>query len=189
MTDIALNNQKPEVPKSKLTKTHIILIIGFSVLAVAIGVIGFILLNKDDEKLPVDNTNAAGNFVIDEDNLAEVSSKIEDKVAEGMFECSMNTTWTFPDGKSSSSDAYLANVNSNSKPIYFEVILDDEKKTVYKSSIIPVGSKIKEIKLDDDLSKGTYKATCLYHLMDENADGTFTEYSKAGFKISLDVKK
>lgn len=164
---------------SKSSKT--VLIIGIILIVVAVAAIGICIHIMNGGE---DNTAPVGNVVIDESNLEDAVSALDQAVQDGMFELKMNTTWHFPDGKSASSNAYLANVANNNAPIYFEVILDDGS-VVYKSTVIPLGSQIKTIKLDKELANGTYSATCQYHLL--NDDGS--EKSSFGVDLELVVGK
>lgn len=159
--------------KKRLSKTQIILIIGFICILLAIGIVAFLILHKDDSE---------GNLVIDDSNLEDVESQLSETVKDGMFEVNMNTTWNFPNGTSASSDAYVANGDANTHPISFEVLLDGTD-VIYSSTVIPVGKQIKEIILDKDLPAGTYQAVCMYHLLNE--DGT--ESSSCGINISLNI--
>lgn len=165
----------------KLNTTQIILIVGFVCILALICVFGFILINsnKQDDVQPA----TGGNLVIDESNLEEVKDQVVSSVGKGMFEVNMNTIWTFPNGESASSDAYVANGVSNSLPVSFEIIVEEE--VVYTSTVIPVGSQLKEIVLDKALDAGSYNAVCMYHLWNE--DGT--EDSSFGVNIQLEVNE
>lgn len=167
------------------SNTQIILIVGFVAVIAVICVIGYLIyssLNKAGAEMPTVGGNS--NLVIDESNLAEVEELITQAAAEGTFELNMNTIWNFPDGKSPSSDAYVANGKANSRPVSFEIMVNDTE-LVYSSTVIPVGSRIKEIKLDTELPAGEYSATCIYHLWNE--DGT--ENSSFGVGIVLNIKE
>ena len=191
-TTALIAEESPGVPtgkKKKLTGTQKILIIGFGLIIVTGIVLAIILLNRPD-KTPV-GPNDGKNFVIDENNLQEIVDLMEDKVAEGMFECNMNTVWTFKDSNSVSSDAYVANAHTNSKPIYFDVIIDDINEVAFTSTLIPAGNQLMSIKLDKltkKLNPGTYPATCQYHLMDKQEDGTYKEYSTAAFSVNIIIQ-
>lgn len=165
--------------KKKLDTTQIILIVGIICILIAICVVGYFLVNGVGGKKE-EPTNT-GSLVIDESNLEDVKDQLAKSVEEGMFEVNMNTIWTFPNGESASSDAYVANGTANSLPISFDVLLDEE--VIYSSTVIPVGSRIKEIKLDKALEAGSYNAVCMYHLWNE--DGT--ENSSFGVNIQLTV--
>jgi len=147
-----------------------ILIIGISILVVTVLIVGFLIYSKLNQDKQVNQIRKQGNYVIDESNLAEIKDLMSAKVKEGMFELNMNNIWSFPDGKSSSSDAYIANSKANSKSLYFDLILDDSGDTIYTSTVLPVGTSLKQLKLEKELSSGTYVATCTYHLLNE--DGT-----------------
>lgn len=159
-------NQKKGISKKK----KIIIAVAVCVIAIA-GIIAYFLLNKEE-----------GGLVIDDSNLEEVEETLSESVADGMFEINMNTVWHFPDGKSASSDAYIANGNANKHPISFDILINGEEE-VYSSTVIPVGKQIKEIVLDKELKAGDYKAVCFYHLLNE--DGT--ESSSCGVDIVISI--
>ena len=157
-----------------------LIIILFIGMLAAIGVLAYMVLNPKEVTVVQEQQ---GSLLIDESNLEEVVESISESVSEGMFEVNMNTTWRFQDGKSASSNAYVANGTANTYPISFEVVL--EEKVVYTSTIIPVGKQIKEIVLEKDLEAGTYDAVCVYHLLNE--DGT--EKSEFGVNIRLIISE
>ena len=99
--------------KEKLSMKQKILIAVLIIIILILGIVIYRLLNKEE-----------GGLVIDESNLEEVEEQLTDSVADGMFEINMNTVWHFQNGKSASSDAYVANGGSNKHPISFEVLLD-----------------------------------------------------------------
>lgn len=178
--------QEKKEQKKGNSKTQIILIVGFAIIILLICVIGYFIYSSLNRNEPdnTEGTGGNGNLVIDESNLAEVDELITQAAEEGTFELNMNTIWNFPDGKSPSSDAYVANGNANSKPVSFEIFIDEDE-CVYSSTIIPVGNRIKEIKLDKELPAGEYSATCMYHLWNE--DGT--ENSSFGVGVILIIKE
>jgi methionine-rich copper-binding protein CopC len=161
-----------------LTTKRIILILGILVIVCAAAVAAFVLTR---EKPP----ETVATRVIDESNLEEINAEIEEKVAKGMFETHMTTTWTFPDGKSPSSDAIMGNSPNNNYPFWFEVSLRGSEEIVYSSSLLPVGSEIAEIVLEKDLDAGTYAALLTIHMVEE--DGAEVE-SNMGFNITLIIE-
>lgn len=126
------------------------------------------------------------NYVMDESNLTSIKTDNPDmeKVDEGMFEVSMNVNWMFKNGTTASGNAYVANAFTNSNPIVFDIILEDEDTPVYTSSVIPVGSQINDIILEKDLEKGSYPAVCTYHLLDEAGE----EISTVSVNVTLDIQ-
>lgn len=123
-----------------------------------------------------------------EGNYRRIMEEMDDQVKEGYFETYMNNEWTFPDGTSETQDAVLGNSPNNVKPIRYEVVLADTGETVFKTDVIPVGAELPPFKLDVDLEAGTYNAVCRVYLMNEEEDGTYTDYSDAGFNVTITVQ-
>ena len=121
-----------QAKKNGLTTKHVVLILGALAIVCAAVVLAVVLSRGPEPAV-------TGARVIDESNLAEITAEIEEKVAKGMFETHMTTTWTFPDGKSPSSDAVMGNSPNNNYPFWFEVTLSDTGETVYASSLLPLG--------------------------------------------------
>ncbi|MCI8854260.1 MAG: hypothetical protein HFI32_12300 [Lachnospiraceae bacterium] len=106
------------------------------------------------------------------ENAEEVAEQIfsDDEESEGVplsYQVTMNSTWEFEDGKSESSNAYVANSKDNETPVYFDVVRNDTQETIYQSPVIPVGQDLSSITLDQDLDAGDYECTLTYHLIDE----------------------
>ena len=131
----------------KQKKNYMRVILGICIcliilLIVAVGIL-FFKLNKQEE-----TNTGSGNYVIDESNLMEIEEQLSSSVDDGMFEVNMNTTWRFEAGNPVSSNAFVANGGSNRYPVTIEVTLENGE-TIYTSSLIPIGSQLKEIKLDN----------------------------------------
>lgn len=125
---------------------------------------------------------------MNEGNYKQIMEEMSDRVSEGYFETYMNNQWTFADGTSETKDAVLGNSPNNAKPIRCEVVLDDTGEKVFSTDVIPVGAELPPFKLDVDLDAGTYEATCNVFLLDEEEDGTYTDFSSAGFKVTIVVE-
>jgi hypothetical protein len=164
------------VPAKGLATKKVILILGSVAIVCAAAVVIALLLRQ--EPAP------SGVPVIDGNNLNEIVSEIEEKVARGMFETHMNTTWNFPDGASASSDAVMGNAAANNFPFWFTVTLSDTGEIVYTSSLLPVGSALAEIVLDKDLDAGTYPAVVTFHMVDDAGEEV---ESNMGINIMLIV--
>ena len=150
----------------------------FIILLAALAVcIVLLLLRKDEEK--------PERGIVDRNNADTVMEDLSDKVDEGMFECKMTTTWTFEDGASVSANAYVANVENNRYAIYFDVYEEGTDELLYSSPILPVGSEIRDIKLDKELPAGDHDAVVMYTLVDEDEE----EVSTAGFHITIYVTR
>lgn len=168
---------------NKKTKIIIACISIVALLAVGAAVAMFVMMmNKEDT--PEDN----GVYTMDEGNYQQIMDDMTEQVQEGYFETYMTTDWIFPDGSSEASDAMLGNSPNNTKPIRCELLLDETGEKLFETNVIPVGALVSPIKLNKDLDAGTYDATCMIYLMNEKDDGTFEDYSDAGFKVSLIIQ-
>lgn len=171
-----MSNQANAAAKGLTTK-KIILVFGSLIIICAAIIIAILLLRDKPEVItPVANAS----------NIEQIQGEIKDKVARGMFMTHMNTTWTFPNGESASSDAVMGNSSANSYPFWFTVTLSDTNEVVYKSGLLPIGQQLSEIKLEKDLGKGTYPAVVNIQMVDENGKEVD---SNMGFNITLTIEK
>lgn len=183
-----MSNQKEPAGKSR----RIIIIIAFVVLLAALGVCIVLLLSKKDVSNdgPVAETRqmseaekALERGFVSEDSADDIMEEMADKVAEGMFECEMTMSWTFQDGESVASNAYVANSENNLHTLYFDVYDNATEELLYSSPMMPVGTELREIQLEKELPAGDYNALVMYTLVDEN----YEEVSKVGFNITISI--
>ena len=101
------------------------------------------------------------------DNLSpeEIAEKLNEKVAEGMINISMNTAPYFEDG-TSEGNVMIVNESINNYPQKVQIVRNDTGEQIYQSNAIPVGSKIERAKLDVVLPAGTYECTAYFHNLD-----------------------
>ena len=101
------------------------------------------------------------------DNLSpeEIAEKLNEKVAEGMINISMNTAPYFENGKAEG-NVMIVNESINNYPQQVEFIRNDTQEVIYQSKAIPVGSKIERAALDVELPAGTYECTAMFHNLD-----------------------
>ena len=173
--------------KMKLSPIHIILI-ALAILVV-IAVIVTFAVKKDDPKEPA----AQSGIVYDDaaieggwDNLSpeEIAEKLNEKVAEGMINISMNTAPYFEDGKAEG-NVMIVNESINNYPQQVEFIRNDTGEQIYQSKAIPVGSKIERAALDVELPAGTYECTAMFHNLDPVSGETI---GTAGAIINITIK-
>lgn len=136
-----------------------------AVIAVLIGVIVYLVGSRDGKK------EKERDVVITQDNIEEaVEDFLETEPVEdpGQYSMSMRFDWVFPDGSSPATNAYVANVDSNTTDVYFDIVLvENEDEVIYESPILPVGSELTDVTLDKDLDPGVYDCVVIYHLVDE----------------------
>ena len=148
--------------------------IGAGVLAaVAIGAIIFIIVTLHSP-MTKEEARAKAGIVYDSsateggwDNLSpeEIEARLNEKVAEGMINISMNTAPYFEDGKAEG-NVMIVNESINNYPQQVEFIRNDTGEQIYQSKAIPVGSKIERAALDVELPAGTYECTAMFHNLD-----------------------
>lgn len=170
---------------------RVIIIVAFVVLLGALAVCILLLLSKKEDSNDISAETrpmsaaekALERGFVSEDSADDIMEEMADKVAEGMFECEMTMSWTFQDGSSVASNAYVANSKNNLHTLYFDVIDNETDELLYSSPMLPVGSELREIKLDKELPAGEYSAVVMYTLVDED----YEEVSKVGFNITISV--
>ena len=148
--------------------------IGAGVLAaVAIGAIIFITITLRTP-MTKEEARAKAGIVYDSsateggwDNLSpeEIAEKLNEKVAEGMINISMNTAPYFENGKAEG-NVMIVNESINKYPQKVQIVRNDTGEQIYESNAIPVGSKIERATLDVTLPAGTYECTAYFHNLD-----------------------
>ena len=178
------NNTSPAAVKMEFTGKGKAMILGsIGVVVVAVVVVAILLWPK-----PVDLTDelpsGGGVGVITEANVSTIQSEVREKVERGMFATYMNVTWRFPDGSSPSTNAVMGNSSSNIYPFWFTVAIVETSEIVYTSGLLPVGTQLDELILDEPLPAGRYPAVIKIHMVDENNEPM---ESNMNFNITLIV--
>ena len=140
--------------------------------------------SKDDPKTGIvyDSSAVEGGW----DNLSpeEIAEKLNEKVAEGMINISMNTAPYFEDGKAEG-NVMIVNESINNYPQKVQIVRNDTGDQIYESGAIAVGSKIERAKLDVALPAGTYECTAYFHNLDPE---TGEIIGTAGAIINITIK-
>ena len=139
--------------------------------------------NNDDTRNVIDSTA----LITDSESATNVLDELTAQVAEGMFECKMSMNWSFEDGKAKSKDAYVANSENNTHPIFFDVYLKDTDELIYSSPVLSVGAELYNFSLDKPLEAGEYKAKVKYSLLDNEEEQNVI--SSASFVITINISK
>jgi len=160
-----------------------VICISVVIIGVMAGIIVY-LLNRDNGNHVDEAKDPSRGVVVNEDNVEEVLNNLSEPTPPGMYEVVMNSTWTFPNGKEASTDAYVENSTRNTQPVYFDVKLQDTGENIFESPILPVGTHMnsEDIKLNKELSAGVYDCVLTYHLLDEE------EKEMSTVKLTLTVR-
>ena len=140
--------------------------------------------SKDDPKTGIVYDDAAIEGGWDNLSPEEIAEKLNEKVAEGMINISMNTAPYFENG-TSEGNVMIVNESINNYPQQVEFIRNDTGEQIYESGAIAVGSKIEHAKLDAALPAGTYECTAYFHNLNPE---TGEIIGTAGAIINITIK-
>ena len=172
------------------SRTLVILAVVGLAAAITVGIFTAVRLirkpaqTKDDPKTGIVYDSAAVEGGWDNHSPEEIAEKLNEKVAEGMINISMNTAPYFEDGKAEG-NVMIVNESINNYPQQVEFIRNDTGEQIYQSNAIPVGSKIERAKLDVVLPTGTYECTAYFHNLDPESGEII---GTAGAIITITVK-
>lgn len=92
---------------------------------------------------------------------AEIQDRLNEVVAEGMMNISINPTPVFKTG-SEKGDLRIENIKANHYSYIVTITLDEDGEEVYQSGLLSPGYYIEKAKLSKPLGKGKYKATARF---------------------------
>ena len=159
-------------PKQAKGNIRVVLAVAFLVCAIGAGI--FLITRLVSKPLAEKEARAKAGVVYDSsaveggwDNLSpeEIAEKLNEKVAEGMINISMNTAPYFENGKAEG-NVMIVNESINNYPQQVEFIRNNTGEQIYESGAIAVGSKIERARLDVVLPAGTYECTAYFHNLD-----------------------
>ena len=159
-------------PKQARLNIRVVLAVAFLVCAIGAGI--FLITRLASKPLVKEDARAQTGIVYDSsaveggwDNLSpeEIAEKLNEKVAEGMINISMNTAPYFENVKAEG-NVMIVNESINNYPQKVQIVRNDTGEQIYESNAIPVGSKIERATLDVTLPAGTYECTAYFHNLD-----------------------
>ena len=178
-------------PKQARLNIRVVLAVAFLVCAIGAGI--FLItrlvskpLTKEDARgqtgIVYDSTAVEGGW----DNLSpeEIAERLNQKVAEGMINISMNTAPYFENGKAEG-NVMIVNESINNYPQKVQIVRNDTGEQIYESNAIPVSSKIERAMLDVTLPAGTYECTAYFHNLDPESGEII---GTAGAIITITIK-
>ena len=114
----------------------------------------------------------------------EIQKELNQKIAEGMINISMNLNPEFEDGNAYG-NLLIMNEDINNYPQIVEIIRNDTNEVIYRSGLIPVGSRVDTGKLMTNLAAGEYACTaCFYNVNPETGEAL----GKACAQILVTIK-
>ena len=177
----------------KQAKGNIRVVLAVVFLACAIGAGIFLITRLASKPLAKEEASAQTGIVYDSSAVEggwdqmtpeEIAEKLNEKVAEGMINISMNTAPYFENG-TADGNLVIVNESINNYPQKVQIIRNDTGEQIYESGAIAVGSKIERAKLDVALPAGTYECTAYFHNLDPE---TGEIIGTAGAIISITIQ-
>ena len=178
-------------PKQARLNIRVVLAVAFLVCAIGAGI--FLITRLVSKPLTKEDARGQTGIVYDSsaveggwDNLSpeEIEQKLNEKVAEGMINISMNTAPYFEDG-TADGNLMIVNESINNYPQKVQIVRNDTGEQIYESNAIPVGSKIERATLDVTLPAGTYECTAYFHNLNPE---TGEIIGTAGAIINITIK-
>ena len=161
------NDANPAKVKAK-GKANVFTNILLVVLIGAVGVLTYALLQKPEPEIPMERETIGGRGTLaTPENIDEINAR-RTEASDRYFTTNMNTDWTFESWNKPSPNAYVGNDETNTRTIYFDLVLKETEELVYSSPYIPVGAELKEFALDREVSAGEHAATVTYHTVDDD---------------------
>lgn len=155
MTD----GEKREETKDKKKWLAVLFLFLFCIIAVLL----FFLLKKPKEE-PKPKTEEvfadrdAELGILPGMTQAEIQDRLNEVVAEGMMNISINPTPVFKSG-AEKGDLRIENIKANHYSYVVTITLDESGEEVYQSGLLSPGYYIEKAALSRTLKKGTYEAT------------------------------
>ena len=178
-------------PKQARLNIRVVLAVAFLVCAIGAGI--FLITRLVSKPLAEKEARAKAGVVYDSsaveggwDNLSpeEIAEKLNEKVAEGMINISMNTAPYFENG-TTEGNLMLVNESINNYPQKVQIVRNDTGEQIYESGAIAVGSKVERAKLDLVLPAGIYECTAYFHNLDPESGAII---GTAGAIITITIK-
>jgi len=163
--------EKDLAEKKKKRKKRTLIIAASIALAVIIGLlVYFFWLRPESDILDMGIPRATlpNGGIITPENLEEERERLGTVSPDAQYTVSMSRQWRFESALTPSSSVYFINVASNSRTVFFDVVLIDTGEIVYSSPYIPLGLEHSNFALDKDLGAGTYDVTIAIFLVDDD---------------------
>lgn len=114
----------------------------------------------------------------------DIQERLNQTVAEGMMNVSINPSPVFKNGKSKG-NLRIENIKANHYSYIITIYLEKGNEEVYRSGLLAPGYYIENAKLKKNLKKGNYPATALFEAYQDGREETI---GAAAVKIILQIQ-
>ena len=118
----------------------------------------------------------------------DIQDRLNQTVAEGMMNVSINPSPMFKDGRSKG-NLRIENIKANHYSYIITIYLEKGNEMVYQSGLLAPGYYIEKAKLSKNLKKGNYPATALFEAYEKSPEDKEKEepIGAAAVKIILQI--
>lgn len=181
-----------EEKKQSNNKLLIVIIILLLVVIIAGGIIAFLLISKDgndnssSELIKVNDdatVEILGNdsfLILNEEDVPD-KDEMQKKVDAGMMNLNFSNEIVIENGKDGTCN--ISNSNANSRDMYVSIWLSETEEEIYRSGLIPVGTKIKQLELNHKLEPGKYTGIMVYNQLEDDKI-----VAQVNVEVTLNVK-
>lgn len=179
--------------ESQVQKRKIIIILSVIIILLAASMVVLVGMSLRSPKETIENietekqSNAMAyeaNVVVgDKDSLQDAVDRLIEKAKEGQMSLEMKTEAYSDDGKRFT--CHLANSIQNNYDMFMVLYLDNTQQEIYRTGLIPIGSRIEEFTLKEALEPGRYEATLVYNQVEEDRE---TIHAQVNVGLVLVVK-
>jgi len=168
--DQSIEDQDKQEKEKKKRKKRILIILGIVVLVAIIGLlIYFFWIKTDESDIGDDNVPRGQGLILNPDNIDEARRLMDGPASpDAQYTVSLTTHWVFETWNTPSHTASVDNLASNSRTVYFDVVLDETDELVYTSPFIPLGEVLEDFALDTYVPAGEHIATVTFVLVDDD---------------------
>jgi ABC-type Na+ efflux pump permease subunit len=172
----------------------IVLAIVVVLLVAVVAVLVVFLLKKNNESNVQQVSENSGNgsavfeyeasaVATDPVTLQELYDKMLEEAKEGTMALEMQTEASSSNGTDFS--CYIANAINNKYDMFVVIYNDETQEEIYRSGLIPVGSRIESFTSSKKFEPGTYVGTIVYNQVE---DDHATIHSQVNIGLNLNVK-
>jgi hypothetical protein len=154
-----------------------------ALLLVAAGLYIFLPRESEDLTDPDVPRGAIRGTVVTPDNVDEIREQLRTPPEDAYFTTSMNTDWVFETWDTPSQNAFVENIDLNTRTVYFDLFLRETRELVYSSPFIPVGATLEGFALDTMVPEGVHSASVTYYLVDDDLN----EVAQVSVAVTLTI--
>jgi hypothetical protein len=171
----------------------IVLAVVVVLLVAVVAVLVVFLLKKNNESNVQQVSENSGNgsavfayetsaVATDPETLQELYNKMLEEAKEGTMALEMQTEAFSSDGTDFS--CYIANAINNKYDMFVVIYNDETQEEIYRSGLIPVGSRIEAFTSSKKFEPGTYVGTIVYNQVE---DDHATIHAQVNIGLNLNV--